>query len=368
MPVPTKSYARHLWRLIMAISTVVIVALTAAACSGSDTGEAEEATTTTEAAPEETTSTTEEEPPESSSTSEDVADGPFQPLTGLPVEDDVDLDKPALVVKVDNHSRARPQTGLDQADIVFEMRAEGVTRFAAVYHSQSPAPLGPVRSSRTSDFAILEGLDRPLYASSGGNDYVLAGLRNLNIQAVTNASRTEYFRDGSRPAPHNLYVNAEDLWALAEDSEAPQPWFSYRHGERLVSTAEAISGPVTITYKGNPVVTHTWDDEVQGWLRTQNGRPHTTVTGDQLAPENVVIMVTTYTVSPADTSSPEVQSVGSGQLFVLTDGAVIQGTWSRLSPQEKPTLLDSSGQLISLTPGRTWVLMPDPGSVTLPTE
>lgn len=347
------------------------MALVAASCSGGD-DEPEEAATTTEA---EAATTTEaesddaDEEVEETTTTRPVPTGPVAPLTGVAIENESELDRPALAVKIDNHPRARPQTGIEQADIVFEVRAEGVTRFLAVFHSTAPEPLGPVRSSRTSDFQLLTGLDRPLYASSGGNDYVAAGLRDLDIQEVTAISRTEYFRDGSRPAPHNLYVNAADLWALAEEDTPPEPWFSYRQAdEDMVASAEPLEGAVKITYKGSPVVTHTWDEDAGGWLRTQDGRPHTTITGDQLAPENVVIMAATYTVSPADTASPEVQSVGSGQLYVLTQGHVIQGTWSRLDPISKPQLLDSSGQEILLTPGRTWVLMPDAGSVTLPLE
>lgn len=290
--------------------------------------------------------------------------GPVAPYTGLPVEADLS-NRSALVVKVDNHPRARPQTGLDQADIVFDLRAEGVTRFAAVFHSQVPDPVGPVRSSRTSDFDLLRGLDNPLYASSGANDYVAGGLRSLPIVELTNRTRGEYFRDFGRPAPHNLYVNGTDLYALAPDGlPEPEPWFQYRApGEDLPGTATPAAGPVSISFTGSPRVTHTWDETVGGWLRTQDGAPHLTVAGDQLAPENVVIFVTDYGTSPADPISPEVRSTGEGRLVVLTDGHVIVGTWSRPTAEDKPVLLDGEGTDIALTPGRTWVLLPEDGQV-----
>ncbi len=357
----------RLGRLGSALLSLIVLAMVAGACSNSGSVEVEQ--TTTEATTAQDSTTTEvPEDNESTTTAAPAASGPVAPLTGLPVSDAAELERPALVVKIDNHPNARPQTGLDEADIVFEMRAEGVTRFAAAFHSRSPAPLGPVRSSRTSDFDILRGLDRPLYASSGGNDYVLAGLRNLPIQGVTASSRTEYFRDSSRPAPHNLYVNAADLFALSDSDEPPTAWFEYRSAnEELSASATAISDAVTIAYKGNsPIVTHTWDSARAGWLRTQDGRPHTTSSGDQLAPENVVIMETIYTVSPADATSPEVQTVGSGRLFVLTDGHIILGTWSREAADAKPVLLDEDGEVVKLTPGRTWVLLPDGGATTVP--
>ncbi len=290
--------------------------------------------------------------------------GPVAPFTGL-ATDAASAARPALVVKIDNHPRARPQTGLDQADIVFDLRAEGITRFAAVFQSQVPEPVGPVRSSRTSDFDLLRGLDNPLYASSGANDHVAAGLRSLPIVELTNRTRGEYFRDFSRPAPHNLFVSGGDLHALApDDLPEPQPWFEYRGpDDDLPAVATPATGAVSVAFTGSPLVTHEWDDAIGGWLRTQDGAPHLTVAGDQLAPENVVIFVTDYGTSAADPISPEVRSTGSGPLVVLTDGHVMLGTWERPTAEDKPVLTTVDGEPIALTPGRTWVLMPEEGQV-----
>lgn len=361
----TNSHARSI------AAGALAFAMLAASCSGGDdeaveptTTEAAEAVVTTEAVAETTTTTTADTIP----ADQLVTDG--APLTGIPFEDPAIGDRPALAVKIDNHPSARPQSGLDVADIVYEIRVEGITRFLAVFHSTSPDAIGPVRSSRTSDFGILTGLDTPLYASSGGNDYVANALRNLPIYSVTAMSRTEYYRNGSRPAPHNLYTNTGDLFALAPpEATPPSPWFSYRSPSASVNeTGRALSEPITIAYRGGPLVTHTWDEALGGWLRTQDGQPHTNGEGDQLAPENVVIFVSNYVTSPADAISPELVSVGSGQLFVLTGGVVIEGTWSRETLDAKPVLLDSAGTPIALTPGQTWALYPESGNVRLPTS
>jgi hypothetical protein len=293
---------------------------------------------------------------------------PVAPLTGLIYDDKGVETRPALVVKIDNHPKARPQTGLDQADIVIEMRAEGVTRFAAVYQSTVPDPVGPVRSSRTSDFDLLRGFDRPLYSSSGGNDFVMRGLGTLPITAVTATSHTNYFRDRNRAAPHNLYTNSSELFALAPASaESPSSWFSYRsEGEVLTPSARPVSGAVTIGYPGGPIVTHTWDPTIEGWVRTQDGRPHTTRAGDQIAPDNVVIMVTRYVTSAADSTSPELVSVGEGEAIILTDGNVVTGRWTRPVAEAAPLITDSDGNVIKLTPGKTWLLYPESGNVLLP--
>lgn len=337
---------------------LLVLSLGAAACSSGSDDAADETTTTTPTTEVESTTTTE-------AAEDDASDleGEREPLTGR-VSDGMP-ERPALAVKIDNHRAARPQVGLDQADIVFEMRAEGVTRFMAVFHSETPNPVGPVRSSRTSDFDLLGGLDNPLYASSGGNDYVAGQLRSLPIMEVTAISQTGvYFRDGSRSAPHNLFADSADLFALADaDAAPPAPWFSYRDEGEGAEGGTAATGPVTVSYRDSPVVTHTWDEDRGGWLRTQDNRPHTAVTGEQLAPENVVILITTYVRSSADAASPELVSVGQGQAIVLTDGRIIEGTWNRPTVDDKPVVIDDAGQVIELTPGRTWVLYPEAGQV-----
>ncbi len=94
---------------------------------------------------------------------------PVMPLTGLPIEDPALAGRSALVVKIDNHPDARPQSGLNQADIVFEENVEQLTRFAAVFQSNAPDPVGPIRSGRTQDVELLGSLNKPIFAWSGGN-------------------------------------------------------------------------------------------------------------------------------------------------------------------------------------------------------
>ena len=93
------------------------------------------------------------------------------PLTGLPGNYGDRLDRTALVVKIDNgEPKARPQVGINQADVVYEERVEGsVTRLLAVFHSTDSVPVGPVRSARTSDIAIFTPLNHPYFAWSGAN-------------------------------------------------------------------------------------------------------------------------------------------------------------------------------------------------------
>ncbi|HEX6569569.1 MAG TPA: DUF3048 domain-containing protein, partial [Acidimicrobiales bacterium] len=119
------------------------------------------------------------------------------------------LDRPALFVKIDNVERARPQAGLDQADIVFEERVEGnLTRLAAVFHSTDAAVVGPVRSVRTTDLELVPLFGRVLFAASGGNRGVLPQLHAADVVDVgANVSPEGFYRDHGRPAPHNLFTS-----------------------------------------------------------------------------------------------------------------------------------------------------------------
>ena len=98
------------------------------------------------------------------------------PLTGAPAADESILNRPALIVKIDNHPKARPQWGLNQADLVFEENVEQLTRFAAVFHSQGSDPVGPIRSGRLQDIDLLGSLNHPLLAWSGGNQKVTSAI------------------------------------------------------------------------------------------------------------------------------------------------------------------------------------------------
>ena len=366
MTTPVRSTSIPRRRLVAVLATVA--ALAVSGCGGGD-----EAAAPTTVAPTTTATTV---PPTTTTTATTLPFAPGEvaaPLTGLGM-DEVLASNQAVILKIDNHPDARPQIGIDAADIVFDYRAEGVTRFAAVFHSNLPAEVGPIRSSRTGDFDIIAGFGNAVYGSSGGNDTVMAGLRDVPVFAMTNQTRHEYYRGGPHAAPHNLLVDPTELYAAAEatygaaltDLDGPTPWFSYALPGEDPSAGDPVNGPVTVDFTGSPTDTFEWDAATGGWLRSMDGVPHETTAGVRIAPANVVIMVTTYKTSPADAKSPDVDSVGSGEAVVLTNGQVIRGTWERGAATDAPTLLDGAGQPIVLTAGQTWVVYPEAGQVTVP--
>lgn len=283
------------------------------------------------------------------------------PLTGVSV--DQPSSRPILIVKIDNVGPARPQVGLNQADIVVEEKVEGgLSRFAAMFQSSGSDPVGPVRSARTSDVNIFANLDAPLFGYSGSNRGVLGALANSNLVDVGAATQGGlYYRDNGRRAPHNLFTNTSALWG-ARTGGVPTPLFEYRaEGDPLPSGAQAVSG-VDVDY-GAATAGFSWDGS--GWVRSSDGRPHPDHTGAPIAPANVVVRFTQYVPSPADSRSPEAVVTGSGEAWILTAGHVVVGRWEQASPTAPTRWLDASGNPIALTPGRTWIVMPDPGGASL---
>ena len=169
----------------------------------------EESTTTSSTEPETTTTTA---PAETTTT---LPPKPTYPLTGVENPDPAIAARPALVVKIDNAPAARPQTGFNAADIVYEeIVNDNLTRFALVFQSGNANPVGPIRSGRLQDVDLFTALDRPLFAWSGGNVTVTRAIDASELHNVGPNHANVYYRSKDRSKPHNLYSNTDQLFAL----------------------------------------------------------------------------------------------------------------------------------------------------------
>ena len=289
------------------------------------------------------------------------------PLTGLPA---VDLGGPAVVVKIDNVPPARPQTGINQADILYEELVEsGVTRFAAVFHSTVPAVVGPVRSGRSTDIGIVASFNTPVFAFSGANSIFE---RLIDKQPIVNRGAEVaggYWRSSARAAPHNLYTSAADQQLAAGDGVAPLPHFAYAD-EPSASRDGVPASVVRLRYlaETGPPIEFRWDAEAGGWLRWQNGSPHVDTDGVQLAPRNVIVQFVEYLDTGLTDKFGEVLyegvSVGEGPALVFTDGAVVEATWTRSRLEDPATFTDGDGAHIALGAGQTFVALIAPAGAT----
>lgn len=294
------------------------------------------------------------------------------PLTGIGVGGYA-TGRPALVVKIDNVGAARPQQGINEADVVFEEMVEGgFTRFAAVYHSTPADPVGPIRSARSTDVALLAPLYRPLFSYSGANrDFQKMIRESSMIDVGVDNFPGKYFRQKGRKSPQNLFSNTSQLHALAApDAVAPPPLFSYRAsgtrpsepGARPISRASA-----NFFYDGKERtnVSYDWDAGANAWARIQNGSLHLDTEGRKVAPTNVIFQFVNYRntgyVDSSGAKVPEADVVGSGTAWILSAGYLTEVTWEKRDLNDVTVFRGKDGRYARLLPGRTWVeLVPPP--------
>ncbi|MGH8945670.1 MAG: DUF3048 domain-containing protein [Acidimicrobiia bacterium] len=331
------------------ITRLVALGLIITACSG-EAG-AVETTSTTEPTTTTTPATTTTAAPTPTTTEVPVV----SPINGLPVDDTQVLERRVLAVKIDNHPNARPQSGIEQADMVIELMVEGITRFLTVWQQSDVDYLGPMRSGRPTESALLPAFNNPTFAISGGQGWVQEMLRSKDISLIKELSPGT-FRIGGRRAPHNLYVNTIELRAHADNQGYPDqpPTGPIWEFGPLPDDAPSASS-VQIDFSGNPV-SWTWDAEQSLWLRSASGSESNWRTLDgETGRIGVPVLVAVYTDQYSVNGLPSSQTIGSGQALVFAEGKVVTGTWSRQAETDWFELTDQDGAVIPVPPGKIWV-------------
>lgn len=291
------------------------------------------------------------------------------PLTG--VEGDV-VERPAVAVKIENTAQARPQTGLEGADVVWESIVEfDVPRFVAVYHSTLPEEIGPIRSTRPADASIASPLGG-LFAFSGGQSGILSLMASTPLQLLSHdAGDDGFYRVSRRAAPHNVYGSLEAFLAQADAAHAAPPpaqfTFATRPGRSTAELVGTSASSIRLSMAPGVTPSWAWDDEARRWLRSEAGAPAMSTSGGQLAATNVVVIGVEFFDSGFDAQGgapvPDVRLVGSGDGIVASGGKVAAVTWSKAARAAPLVLTGPNGAVATLAPGNTWVeLVPLTGS------
>lgn len=286
------------------------------------------------------------------------------PLTGELVAVGA-LSAPSLAAKIDNHVDARPQFGLERTDLVFEELVEGgLTRYVAVWQSDVPAEIGPIRSIRPMDPDIISPLGG-IVAYSGGQQRFVVMMQQTNVyNAIHGQADTAdlMYRVDGRPGPHDVLVRAPELIGRHLDLAPPVQQFSFapdvasssavREGEPTSSIALVFGAPSKPGWA--------WDAAAGVWLRSQNGVADLDTAGAPYSAANVIVLRVPVTVSQ---SIPKTELIGSGEAWVSSGGMRIAATWSKDSREAPIRLVDSTGTVIRLAPGNSWIeLVPLAGS------
>ncbi|MGD0703121.1 MAG: DUF3048 domain-containing protein [Trebonia sp.] len=280
--------------------------------------------------------------------------GPLlDPFTGEPVK----ALRPVLAVKIDNIVYARPQTGLQSADLVYVIPVEGgLTRFMAVYSSHIPPVVGPVRSARQSDLDILYQFGRPAFAWSGATPHLVPFVERAPVVDLYALLVGGYYRDPDRIAPYNLYANTKQLLR-----EAPHASKARDIGFRFGSLP--AGGKKTASYSVKyPAASYTfrWSAKDRRWLTSIDGSPAMATEGGQLGGSTVIIQYTQISTSRFEEYGgrpPYAKSVGSGRAVILRDGRAYTVHWSRPTLKSGTAFTLPNGQRMQFAAGQVWVVL-----------
>ncbi len=277
---------------------------------------------------------------------------PVSPFTGLAT----DLGVPVLAVKIDNAARARPQTGLSLADLVYIEPVEGgISRLLAVYQSQFPPLVGPVRSARLTDLQLLANFGRPALAFSGAAAEVSALVGRAPVLDVSAEEQPgSYRRERGRRMPHNLYGDT----TLLRQGGAPPRDIGFRFGPTPPGGRPLPE--TNVRYRATDIGVQ-WLPAEARWVISMDGGPLTSASGPRPGAATVVLQRVPVRDTPIrDTSgspSPFAATVGAGSVVVLRDGLAFDGNWTRPAPDAITSFTLPDGSPLTFAPGPVWVVL-----------
>ena len=306
-----------------------------------------------------------------SSPSTTVYTGPVSPVSGLLVSDPTLLDRKLIAVKIDNHWDARPQSGVEHADAMFELVVEaGITRFIGLFHHSDHDWVGPVRSIRPTDWTLIKPLNGAL-TISGGQPWVVSTVHQNEVPLIGDMGPPLTARWTERRAPHNLYANTAEARRVAEDrglDQSPPPTLF----NRGPSSASPMDVATFIFFDWTDTTDVLWHWDGSQYLRSVDGEPHqwTTrdgATGQISADVLVVLMAERYTACPPGEGScvPAWHTVGENRAVVFAEGLVQEGRWRRADHADWFSLTGSPGVPLTMPAGRTWIMIyPETAAIT----
>lgn len=271
-------------------------------------------------------------------------------MTGVPVENQ---SSQHFSIMIENTPDARPQTGLVDADMVYEITVEGrITRYLAFFNDQIPATIGPVRSSRHYFIPLAEEMNFP-YIHFGGSSFAYNALKKVAIPHIDGITQGKYFfRDRSRVAPHNAYLKTN---SLSSYGSIQKPYDRYRFNN-TVPSSDKKSSDITITFNNFTHVNYKYDEHSKTYLRFQEGKPHVDrISNKQIFANNVILQFAKHTAINGDKSGRiNVELVGEGDIVYFTNGNVYKGHWKKVSGG-LTQFYNEQNELITLSPGKTWI-------------
>jgi hypothetical protein len=280
------------------------------------------------------------------------------PLTGIGSE--TNTDGRAVAVMINNHPKARPQSGLNKADMVYEVLAEGgITRFLAVFQSEKPENIGPVRSSRDYYIELAKGL-KALYIAHG---YSLEAQQMLEAGYIDNLNGMVYdgtlFKRASfRKAPHNSYITYDNVLKGAKlkkySMEQTPPAFKFLTKKETENLAGETATSVKVSYFSDQMFdsVYEYDSSIGRYKRFSGGEQTVDFeTKDPILLDNILIVEMNHQKEDSY-GRQDINLTSGGKAYLLQLGKVNEIEWKNINGRIAPF---KNGEEVSLVQGKTWV-------------
>lgn len=294
------------------------------------------------------------------------------PLTGEALESPY-MQRPTAVV-INNIKACMPQSGLSEADMIFEFETEGgITRLLAIFSDLSDtAAIGPVRSARTYFSSVANGYGLPLIHCGGSRD-ALKGMHDKSgtlkqwdhIDQRFNGGY--FYRDQARKSAgyayeHTLFTTGEMLTEGLADKKLNTVYtepvdYGMVFAEDAAVTGEA-AGTVTVTFRGKKTTTLTYDAATGLYSAAQYNKNHIdAVTGETLTYRNVLMLHTKQQLIYDGTYSRSYYDLykDDGEGYYAIGGQIVPIKWSRKDANSPFVFTNTDGTPLTLGVGTTYV-------------
>lgn len=280
--------------------------------------------------------------------------GLLSPYTGLILNKDTS-NQDAFLAIVENSRQARPQSGLSQADFIYEVMTEGgITRFMALFNSNYVEKIGPIRSARYYFLDLAKEFDLPFAHCGGSYDALETIASNDSLKSINKMQSGTYFsRDNSRVAPHNLYTSTEnieqflDKTSFSETNMRKLTFDDAFWGNDTLKTCQNINLNLSNYYSTS------YEYSESGYIKSMDGvEAIDASTNESLIFDNIVIQFTDIS-NRANEEYMNIELIGSGDSLIISNGKYIKGTWSKSNSQTPTVIKDDNGKIIPLSTGNT---------------
>ncbi len=267
-------------------------------------------------------------------------------------------------VMIENLVSVRPQSGLQNAQVVYEALAEGgITRFLAVYAGgEEISSIGPVRSARPYYVDWAEEYEG-MYAHVGGSPQALSQLYgNEYIEDLDQISgdHAYFWREQSLSAPHNVFTSSELLGYAMRDKKGDEvigtytPWRFEKQLKKKERPKEEKK--ISLNFSSYSYdVEYVYDRDENHYLRSNGGEPHTdALSSKQLSVRNIVCMYAPTSLLEADTGRLQIDTQGEGSAVFFNNGRATSGTWKKEEAERTRFFTDQEDEF-SFIPGNIWI-------------